>query len=188
MKALYWKRIGYVFVAALLITWSAIVYIYTPEGILAFMGIENGYLFLFVAGALGGTSILVPFPYIVFVVTFAAGGLNPFLTGLAAGLGVMIGDSTSYLLGRGGRDILPTKAQDLSDRLLDWTMDQPPSLVPVALFLYASVVPMSNDLLIIPLGMAKYPYKSVMIPMGIGSIVFNTLLAYSTQYGMYLLF
>jgi len=41
--------------------------------------------------------------YAATIVTLAAGGLNPLLLGLASGLGISIGDTIYYFLGRQGR-------------------------------------------------------------------------------------
>jgi hypothetical protein len=49
-------------------------------------------------------------------------------------------------------------------------------------FVYGSISPLSNDLITIPGGMARISYLKVMIPLGLGNIVFNITLCYLIVY------
>lgn len=57
-----------------------------------------------------------------------------------------------------------------------------PWVVPSALFLYGSLIPFSNDFIVISLGVAHYPFWKVMIPLGLGNITFNIWLAFAGAY------
>jgi membrane protein DedA with SNARE-associated domain len=93
----------------IIIIWSLILFYFKPEGIVNKIGVKNSYLILGLMALLGGTSIFLPFPYYLFTISFGAAGLNPFLLGLSAGIGTLIGDSTSYYIAYKGRDITPPK-------------------------------------------------------------------------------
>ena len=54
--------------------------------------------------------------------------------------------------------------------------------MPIAFFLYDSLVPLSNDFIVISMGLARYPFWRVMIPLGLGNLVFNISLAYLALY------
>ena len=159
------------------------MYNFPPTEIVEFIGINNGYVLTFFGALLGGTSILVTFPYHILIFTLASGGLNPFFLGLLAGLGIFIGDSTSYFIGYTGREIVTGKPAALFERFHKWVVKKPKWILPIFLFLYSSVIPTPNDLLVIPLGLVRYPYIKVIIPLLLGSIVFNTLLAFAGFYG-----
>ncbi len=170
------------------ILWSILIYNYSPEQITEIIGVENGYLLAFILAFIGGTSILFPIPYYLFVFTFGAGGLNPFVLGLSAGIGVMLGDSTSYFLGYHGSSILPTRLVSLFSKITQWLTKKSYKLIFIIFLIYGSVTPIPNDLITVPMGLGKYNYWKVIIPLGIGNIIFNTLLALAGLYGWNILF
>lgn len=164
-------------------TWIILIYNFSPTEVVAFVGTENGYFLALVLALIGGTSIVFPFPYHIVIFTLAAGGLNPFLLGFFAGTGVFVGDSTSYLVGYAGREIIAGKMQRLFKKLYDWAIKKPKWVLPIFLYVYSSVIPIPNDFIIVPLGFARYPYLKVVIPLWLGSITFNTILAFAGFYG-----
>ena len=168
----------------LFILWSFILYNFPPETIIRFIGINNSYIVVMILGLLGGTSILFPFPYYLFVITFAAGGSNPILLGICTGLGVILGESTSYLVGYHGRVILSENYKKIFNRLNKYCeKTQNTIILSIALFVYGCFVPFPNDFLILPLGAARYNYWKLMIPLGLGNICFNIMLAFAGIYG-----
>jgi len=168
----------------LFILWSFIIFSFSPQKIVDFIGIHNSYLIVAILGFLGGTSILFPFPYYLFVVTFAVGGSNPILLGICTGLGVIIGESTSYFVGYQGRIILSENYQKKFNKLCkNCNKTKNTIILSIALFLYGAFVPLPNDIFILPLGAARYNYWKLIIPLGLGNIVFNILLAFGGIYG-----
>lgn len=156
-----------------------------PLGIFFYPGIRPwlitnaetyGYAGMFVLAFLGGITTLVPLPYFVVVISLGAIGLNPYLIGLAAGLGATLGDTVSYFVGYHGKNFFSSGSQRFFDRirlgLTRW-----PALTPLFLFLYGAIVPLPDDLVIIPLGLVRHHYFSTVIPVGLGKIVMNTNLA-----------
>ena len=178
------KKIGFLLLFLLVISWSIFLYFISPEKIINYFGDGNSYWIVFIAGLLGGISILFPFPYYIFVLTFAIGGLNPFLLGLFTGLGVILGESTSYWIGYTGRDVLPIKAKNIFNRISKYFNKDLTWRVPIFLFIYGSLSPLPNDVILIPLGMARYPFLKVIIPLGLGNIIYNILLAVAGFYGL----
>jgi membrane protein YqaA with SNARE-associated domain len=163
--------------------WSVGLYFVSPETIVARLG---GHTFpaVFAAGLLGGTSIVFPFPYYLVVATTAAGGASPVLVGLCAGLGVMVGESTSYMVGHAGRTVLPTKATEIFARLHRRVSDSHSAKFYGFLFAYGCVMPLPNDVILVPLGAAGVPYWRVILPLGAGNIVFNLATALLAAYGI----
>lgn len=166
------------------VVWTFFVYKFSPESIIDSMGIENSYFVVFVLALFGGISILFPIPYYLFVMTFAAGGSNPFLLGIFAGIGLTLGDSTSYLFGRHGKNIIPEKYNKFSKKILDKLTLYPGWLRAFVILIWGSIVPLPSDILTIPLGLMEYSYKKLIIPLGIGHIIFNTLIAFGGYYGI----
>ncbi len=161
----------------IILVWTLITFWIPPEQIVETLGMDNGYRVAFAAGALGGFSLFLTSPYYLVVATLAAGGLHPVLLGFAAGTGVFLGDSTSYLIGRKGFVVLPSRVQRAFTKLCDWCVHQPAWLTFVVLFVYGAFVPLPNDILVVTLGVAGYSYTKLMIPLGLGNIVLNIIAA-----------
>jgi len=168
----------------LFILWSFILYNFPPDTIIKFIGIDNSYIIVLVLGLLGGTSILFPFPYYLFVITFAVGGSNPILLGICTGIGVIIGESTSYFIGYHGRIIFSNSYQRKFNQLCTKCNQTKNTIIlSIVLFIYGALVPFPNDFLILPLGAARYNYWKLIIPLGLGNICFSILLAFAGIYG-----
>jgi membrane protein YqaA with SNARE-associated domain len=173
----------YALVLLMVLCWSVALYFVTPEAIVSRLGAQT-LPAVFVAGVLGGTSILFPFPYYLVVATAAAGGANPFLVGLGAGLGVVIGETTSYIVGHAGRAVLPEKASEAFALLHRWVSDTHSAKFYGFLFVFGSVMPLPNDVIVVPLGAAGVSYWRVILPLGAGNIVFNTATALLAAQGV----
>lgn len=179
------KGVGLTVLIAIILSWSVALYFISPSSIVEALGAHT-VLAVFVAGFLGGTSILFPFPYYLVVITAAAGGFNVLLIGLAAGLGVALGDSTSYLIGYAGRSVLPARVQRVFTSVQKWISDDHSYKFYAFLFTYGAIIPLPNDVVVVPLGVAKVPFWRVIIPFGLGNITFNTVLAALTVAGFHI--
>lgn len=177
------RKVGYIIVLLLVLSWSVALYLVSPDRIVAKLGAHT-LPAVFVAGVLGGTSIVFPFPYYLVVATAAAGGANPFLVGLCAGLGVIVGDTTSYLVGHAGRVVLPARASRPIAFVRRWVADIHTVKFYAFLFVYGAAMPLPNDVVMIPLGAAGVPYWRVILPFGAGNIVFNMTVAWMTVRGI----
>lgn len=167
------------FVAA----WGLLVYQFPPQEIVAKLGITNGYTIAFIAGFLAGISTFTSVPYTIIVVTLGAGGLHPLWLGILSALGLFVGDTTSYFLGYYGHHIVPNGLRDELQKVHTWLLARKRAwTIPIFIFLYGSLFPLSNDFVVISLGLARYPYWRVMIPLALGSVFFNTFLAYLGRY------
>jgi membrane protein YqaA with SNARE-associated domain len=120
-------------------------------------------------------------PYLAVLLVLANTGVNPFWLGLVSALGVMCGDSFSYLLGRSGGAVIPDSFQFVFTAIKNFAMDHP-RLFPGFCFVYGAVCPLSNDFVTIASGIAHISYKKVMVPLALGNIVFNILFAYISVY------
>jgi membrane protein YqaA with SNARE-associated domain len=146
-----------------------------------------GYIGDFLISFLGNATILVPFPYMG--VTFILGGLadqgtgeflfDPWLVGLVSGLGATIGEMTGYLIGYSGGQLID---EDQRNSFREYVNEHPRATPVVLWFLAATPIP--DDILIVPLGAAKYPWWKVVIPQFIGKTMFMTFVAWSGRFGL----
>lgn len=155
----------------------------SPEEIITWMGEENAYIALFFMALLGGTSVFIPFPYYLFTISFGALGLSPFILGFVSALGTATGDATTYYFARKSRVIISSRMEKFFSRTLEMCTKKHPRLVPLFTFFYASFFPFPDDLIMVPAGLMKYPFKRLIISLFLGKLVFNTLLAFAGLYG-----
>jgi membrane protein YqaA with SNARE-associated domain len=175
-------------VIVLVLFWSLMLYFFPPSQIIDRIGVTSGLLGLFLISFIGGTSILFPFPYYLVAITLAASGTNPLLVGLAAGLGVILGDSTSYFVGYTGKHVISNRLDKLFNRIREFCEKKGGWTLWGALLLYGTMVPVPNDVIVVSFGLMRYRFWSVMIPLGIGNILFNTWVATLAFYGYPLFF
>lgn len=160
---------------------SVFFYYSSPEKLILYIGVENAYVLMLILAFLGGLTTFSGVPYHAILVLLASGGLNPFFLGISAASGVILGDTTSYYVGYSGGSVIPQKARKILQKFCSFCLARP-KLSPIAFFLYGSFVPFSNDFIVISMGLARYPFWRVMIPLGLGNFVFNISLAYFALY------
>jgi membrane protein YqaA with SNARE-associated domain len=174
--------------AFLIVSFSVIVSQYSPEEIQSMFGEEHAYLALFVSAFVGGTSVLFPFPYFVLSFSFGALGFHPVLLGLFAGLGTALGDSITYFMAKNGRTFASEGMKKRFEIILATLSRKHPKLVPLFIYAYTAFLPLSDDLIVIPAGLIKYPYKKMIVSAFLGKVTFNTLVALAGWYGWQLFF
>ncbi len=146
-----------------------------------------GYPGAFIISFLGNATILFPFPYVG--VPFILGGLtdevtsafvfDPWIIGLVAGLGAMIGEMTGYFIGYGGGMLID---QNQRNRFREFIEKYPKTTPFILWFLAATPIP--DDVLIIPLGAARYPWWKVAAPQLIGKTMFMMAIAWAGRIGL----
>ena len=121
-----------------------------------------------------------PLPTMAFIFTFG-GILNPFLVGFFGGIGGAIGSLTSYVFGRGSKDLVEKKYGKKLEKMrrgferhggFVWIMT-------------VNLVPLLPDSLIgLFCGMVKYDVKKYFTASLISKIIFNLIIAYAGYYGV----
>ncbi|MHA2432080.1 MAG: VTT domain-containing protein [Candidatus Thorarchaeota archaeon] len=146
-----------------------------------------GYQGSLVISFLGNATILFPFPYVG--VPFILGGLrdivtdafvfDPWLVGLVSGLGAMLGEMTGYAVGFAGGALVE---EEQRNRFRDFVL-QYPRLTPLVLWFLAAT-PIPDDILVVPLGAAKYPWWKVALPQLVGKSMFLATIAWTGRFGL----
>jgi len=146
-----------------------------------------GYLGAFFISFVGNATILVPFPYIG--VAFILGGLrdeitmafvfDPWLIGVVAGIGAMIGEMTGYFIGYGGGKLIDKSQTNAFKEFVDLHPKATPFVV---WFLAATPIP--DDVLVVPLGAARYSWWKVALAQLIGKTMFLIGISWSGRIGL----
>lgn len=164
-----------------LIAISIAFYFISPQDLVEYVGVSNAYLFMFLIAFLGGVTIFSGVPYPAILVAFGLGGLNPFILGTAAALGLFLGDSTSFFVGRKSGEVIQGYVKTLLEKMLS-LYDGYPKLMPYIFFAYGAVAPFPNDVVTVSAGIKGYPYLKAMLPLALGNLVFCVTVAYAADF------
>ncbi len=145
-----------------------------------------GYPGVVLVSFLGNAIILFPLPYMA--VAFILGGItgtnsvflfDPWIIGILGGLGAAIGEITGYALGYVGNRFVD---QEQTSGFLK-IIEEHPRITPLVLWFLAAT-PIPDDVVIIPLGVAKYPFWKIFIPQFIGKTMFLTAVAWAGRWSL----
>jgi len=135
-----------------------------------------GYAGAFVISIVGNFTVFLPVPFALTIYAFGA-TLNPLLLGLVCGAGSAIGELSAYLIGVGGRKVL----DESYGRRLESAKQLVQRYGMTAIFLFA-LLPLPDDLVLIPLGMLRYSLRKAMLAMWAGKTIMCTVVAYAGRY------
>lgn len=146
-----------------------------------------GYTGSFLVSLVGNATVLFPFPYIG--LPFILGGIqstpggpfvfDPWAIGIVSGVGASMGEMTGFLLGYAGGEFIEEEKRSM---FRNFALCHP-RLTPLVLWLLAAT-PIPDDVLVIPLGAAKYPWWKVAVPQIIGKSMFLTAIAWGGRLGL----
>jgi len=136
-----------------------------------------GYGGIFLIAVVSGFNLVVPVPAISFLPIFLVSGLNTFAVIAVIAAGMTFADFMGFLLGKASRRIAMSdferkvlnKFEKIKEKL-NWS----PAL---ALFLFASLAPIPNELIVIPMAFLGYKFTYILLPVFLGNMVFNSIYA-----------
>lgn len=137
-----------------------------------------GYTGLFFTSVLSGFNLIVPIPIIAFYPTLIAAGFIPVWTIITISAGMVFGDLMGYLLGMSAQGTETAKKWEKRVVSLE---DKHPALLPLFVFTYAAVVPLPNELIVVPLAALRTPISMIFIPVLVGNVIFNSLVAFGVM-------
>ena len=135
-----------------------------------------GYLGAFFISTFGNFTVFFPVPFVITIYAFGA-TLDPLLLGLVCGLGSTLGEFSAYLIGRGGRQVLDERYGKQLETAKKLVQNYGVTII----FLFA-LLPLPDDLILIPLGMLKFDLKKAMGAMFAGKFLMCTAVAYAGRY------
>lgn len=148
-----------------------LVHVISPSEIVQLLGVQNGYLVMFLVAFFGGISTFTSSSYFATLFAFGAGGLHPLMIALIAGTALTLGDSLVYFVGSKGRDHIPLSLEVKFEKVSRILARYPQNRIKLLIFAYTGLTPLPADLLMLFLSFLRYPYKKVVIPLLIGNIL-----------------
>lgn len=163
----YGKLLGILLILLLV---GIALYIFPPQEVVGYIGVENAYLVGFLITLLAGVSSFTGTAAYATVGALAQGGANPVILGLIGGVGLFLSDSIFYFLITKGVESVKKSRDSFLARLERIFNKVPTSVVLLIVFLYTGFSPLPNDLLLIALLIGGYKYKTFALPLLAGAI------------------
>jgi len=184
MKSYTKNVIIFVILVAFLAALIASLFFFSPEEIIREVGVTNAYILLFVISFFGGFSAGGSVSFLAVLATLAAGGLNPWLLGITAGIALAIGDIIMFFIGLKGRELITGKWKERINRFSKFVDKKAHKFIPFIVYLYMGFTPFPNDLIILSLAAINYPKKKVYLPIILGDLTFAILFAILASMGI----
>lgn len=174
----------YAAIALFLVAWVVLYLLVPAEEIVRWLGVENAYLvvlLLSVVGALGSITTVSSYPAIV---TFAAGGMHPFVLGLVSGIGLTIGDAIFYYFFGELKVLLRGRTKEWAVSVGEWLESRPGWVIPAVTYVWVGMLPIANNILTGALAITGYRFRKILVPLFLGNVTFPAAVAYLSAMGI----
>jgi membrane protein YqaA with SNARE-associated domain len=165
-----------------ILAWSIFLIYYPPEEIVGYLGVHNTYLVVFLLAAIGGVSAFTSTSFYTALITISLGGVNPVYLALFASVGLTFGDIVFYVVGKKGKQCVPSKYGKHIGRFFQLIKDSGDKNIVLLIFVY-SLTPLPSDILAVALAFAGFPLKKMVPPLFVGNFVLILILAELAIYG-----
>jgi len=153
---------------------------YSPDEIVEFIGVKNGYILIAVASLIGGHTSYGSILFITILTSLILGGLNPIYLWIISSINLTIGDVIIFKFGESGIDLLSDKWDKRLSKLTGLFNKKKivKKFTPLISYLYIGFSPLPNDVLLLFLSAIKYPFKKVFWIIFLGDLTFVFVLIY----------
>lgn len=138
---------------------------------------DFGYLGVVIISFIAGLNAIVPVPAATFVPIFTSAGLIMPLIITAMVIGTTLADLLAWYIGVFSRKAAIAKYPKLQSFALK-LQDQKKWYIISFLFLYASLAPVPNEIILVPLALAGVKLRILILPLLLGTVIYNTVLAF----------
>lgn len=168
------------FILLFVIGWTIFLLIYSPEDLVEKTGVENSYVLVFLSAFLGDLATVTIVSVYPSIVVFAMGGLNPFILGLFAGVGMTFANVIYFFFGVESREaaVDSKRFKKLSEFLVNCMRKMPRWVLPLFILFYVGFTPMPNNVLTAAVGLFGYNFRRLIFPLFLGNLILMTGIAY----------
>jgi len=137
-----------------------------------------GYPSILIISLVGALNIAFPIPVILLSVPiFLTAGYSLISIIIGIIIGTTIGDLLSFYIGTLGKPIVD-RSNNYVIKFFRACCTGRRKLASLFVFLYASLIPLPNELILIPLGALGFKLKDLFIPFVVGTAINTTIIAY----------
>ncbi|WP_457556990.1 VTT domain-containing protein [Candidatus Harpocratesius sp.] len=130
-------------------------------------------LIAFLISIIGNSSVMIIIPYVLVIYTLAVENPTEWVwIGLLSGLGAALGEFISYYIGRligSAKKVRESEVGEKFHRMRE-QFERNPKVVPLIVFIFAAS-PLPDDMILVPMGLMKYPYYKTFLPCVIGKTI-----------------
>jgi len=137
---------------------------------------DYGYFGILLVSFVAGLNFIVPIPAATFVPVFTAGGISLLEIIILLTVGTMAANILSYYIGRYGGTITKSHYPNLQKKLFLLYHDNRVWL-PYFVFGFAALVPLPDEVYLIPLGMIGVKIRHFIVPLILGTATYQTMAA-----------
>lgn len=138
---------------------------------------EFGYLAVLFISFIAGLNVFLPVPAATFVPIFTAGGMSLPIIILLLIIGTLIADLLSFAIGHYGKNVVASHYPKIQSWLTK-QFNKHRNYLPYYIFVFAAFVPLPDEIYLIPLGIIGIRLREIILPLVLGTIVYQTLAAY----------
>ncbi|RLI66777.1 MAG: hypothetical protein DRO88_00910 [Promethearchaeia archaeon] len=133
----------------------------------------NYLLISFLISIIGNSSVMIIIPYVLVIYTLTIENPHAWIwIGLLSGLGAALGEFISYYIGRLIGSVKSVKESEVGEKFhrMKEQFERNPRVVPLIVFVFAAS-PLPDDMILVPMGLMKYPYYKTFLPCVIGKTI-----------------
>jgi len=178
------RRVTFVGLLLGIVVWVIALTVYGPTVIIQKVGTNHGYALAFLMAFIGSVTFLTTITIYPALVTFALGGLNPYILIMVSALGLTLGDLFFYYFGYTARGFVAERTKKTFARFMSWLEKAPSGLFPFFFYLYIGFTPLPNNLLAASLALTGYPMRRFVLPDFLGNITLPVIVVYLARQGV----
>ncbi len=171
------KHKGFFLLLFFILGWILLILNVSPDDIVSAMGVEGGYLVIFLTAFIGVSGFAsAPF-YVTLVTLTSTGEFNIFVLALVIAPARAFGDSLFFFLGYKGHSVMSGVLGKSLKSFSLWINKKPNWMTPLAAYIYTSVTPLPQDILMIALGLGKSRFRGIFVAVLLGNATFIILIS-----------
>ncbi len=153
----------------------------TPEDIVANIGINGAYAIVFLSSLFGVSSFISASFYTTLIMFASSGEFNPFLLGVVAVPGRVLGDVIFFYLGLHGRKVSSKILQALLKDFSSWMKKISIWIPLLTTYFYTAFTPLPHDFLMFVLGLGGISFRKVIPFLIAGNATFIFFIVYFSK-------
>ena len=138
---------------------------------------DFGYLGVIMAGVIGGLNTVIPMPPAALTPLFVSLGLSFPIIVVMLTVGTLIADYVGFALGHVSREMMKLKHPRLFTFFLN-LKERHHRIVTLTVFLYAAIMPIPNEIILIPLALSGIRFRFLLLPLLFGNLISQAALSY----------
>jgi membrane protein YqaA with SNARE-associated domain len=141
---------------------------------------DYGYFGILLVSFVAGLNLFIPIPAAAFVPIFTAAGISLIEIILLLIVGTMAANLLSFYLGRFGGNITKNNYPHIQKKLTG-LYSRHKKWVPYFVFAFSATIPLPDEVFLIPLGIVGVKLRHIIIPLILGTAVYQTIAALGVE-------